>query len=400
MIEFIAILIGYILGSISPSFILGKLLRGIDIREHGDGNAGATNTKHVLGLGPAILVVVYDLFKGLLAIFIAYKLGLSVLFIYLAGYGAILGHIAPFYLRFKGGQGAATAVGMLLFSLSVLILRHNFPFEALVILAVAALAVYIVTRNGTLVGIVILPILVYLIFANFSFSELTICTVLLVLFLFSLQVYLVYKKKLFKLKPRAKRELIAWRLALRPLAAFFPILYFYTNKKVVLIIIGVILVLASIPDIIRLLLPKVNEFFFGGEKRLVYKKGEKKKFSSITLFLFSAFIVILIFPKAIAIVAVLYLIFGDIFSKIFGIQFGRTPIFPKYHKDLEGALAHFSICLAIGYIMTQFLPIALVSVVIGAFIASIVETIPLGVNDNLSVGLTSAAAMYIIEVLV
>ncbi len=105
----ISIIIGYLLGSVSPSYILGKLLKGIDIREHGDGNAGTTNTKKVLGIGPAIIAAIYDLGKGLLSIWIAYKLGADPVFMYAAGYAAILGHVFPFYLGFRGGQGVATA---------------------------------------------------------------------------------------------------------------------------------------------------------------------------------------------------------------------------------------------------------------------------------------------------
>lgn len=66
--EIIAILIGYLLGSISPAYFLGKILKGIDIRKEGSGNAGSRNVYRVLGLGPAIITGVIDLSKGVLAI--------------------------------------------------------------------------------------------------------------------------------------------------------------------------------------------------------------------------------------------------------------------------------------------------------------------------------------------
>ena len=69
----LAVLAGYLLGSISPAYILGKLLRGIDIREYGDKNAGTTNTRRVLGLGPAIITGFYDFFKiGIFAVVDSY----------------------------------------------------------------------------------------------------------------------------------------------------------------------------------------------------------------------------------------------------------------------------------------------------------------------------------------
>lgn len=68
---FISSLLGYLLGSISFSYIMGKLLKKVDIRQHGSGNAGATNTLRVLGKGPAIFVLLLDTLKGILAIILA-----------------------------------------------------------------------------------------------------------------------------------------------------------------------------------------------------------------------------------------------------------------------------------------------------------------------------------------
>lgn len=397
MLAFISILIGYLIGSISPSYILGRILKGIDIRKLGDGNAGGTNTKNVLGWGPAIIVVIFDLMKGLLAMFIAWKFGLSIPFVYAAGFAAILGHIAPFYLGFRGGQGAATACGMLFFSLGVLLTKGYLPLDALIILAIAALSIYFITHSGTLTGIVVLPMTIYFILSRFSINNFTVATSLLVLFLFGVQVWQVHKKGLFALKPRVKQELIGWRLYLRPLALLLLLGYWYFGRRLGLYIIGGITILFALPDIIRLLNPKVNKFFFVRLKNKVYKKKEKRSFSSITLFLFSVFIVLLLFSWPIAVVSLLYLVFGDMASKIFGIQFGRTHIFPKIHKDLEGALAYVSICLALGYIVHSYLDISMATVAIGAVVASIVETLPLGVDDNLTVALSSAASMLIVE---
>ncbi len=395
MLIFVSILAVYLIGSISPSYILGKLLKGIDIRKLGDGNAGGTNTKNVLGWGPAVIVVIFDLFKGLLAMFVAWKLGLSVPFIYAVGFAAILGHIAPFYLGFRGGQGAATAVGMLFFSLGVLIIRGNLPIDALIILIIVALSVYFITHSGTLTGIVVLPMTIYFILNRFSINNFTLATSLIILFLFFLQVFQVYKKRLFELKPQAKHELIGWRLYMRPFSVLLLVGYWYFGRVTALWIMGGLVFLVAIPDVLRLLMPKVNKFFFIKLKNKVYKKKEKRSFSSITLFLFSFFIVLLLFSWPVAVVALLYLSFGDMASKIFGIQFGKTHIFPKIHKDLEGALAYVSICLAIGYIASSYLPISMATVAIGAVVASIVETLPLGVDDNLTVAISSAASMFI-----
>lgn len=75
ILEIVAIVVCYLLGSVSFSVLLAKILKGIDIRQHGSGNAGATNTLRVLGKGPAILVLALDVIKGIAAVWIGRWLG-------------------------------------------------------------------------------------------------------------------------------------------------------------------------------------------------------------------------------------------------------------------------------------------------------------------------------------
>ncbi|WP_127585302.1 glycerol-3-phosphate 1-O-acyltransferase PlsY [Paenibacillus koleovorans] len=113
MLSAFSILIGYLLGSISFSYLFGKLGKGIDIRSHGSGNAGATNTLRVLGVGPAIAVLLLDAAKGIAAVWIAIGLADSNEWApVLAGLAAIAGHNWPVFLGFKGGKGIATTVGV------------------------------------------------------------------------------------------------------------------------------------------------------------------------------------------------------------------------------------------------------------------------------------------------
>jgi acyl phosphate:glycerol-3-phosphate acyltransferase len=112
----ISILIGYLLGSISFSYLYGKLFKGIDIRKHGSGNAGATNTLRILGKGPAILVLVLDVLKAILAVWIGKWLQPSPDELWipvLGGLAAIVGHNWPIYFGFRGGKGIATAIGVM-----------------------------------------------------------------------------------------------------------------------------------------------------------------------------------------------------------------------------------------------------------------------------------------------
>ncbi|MBO1266249.1 glycerol-3-phosphate acyltransferase [Proteiniclasticum sp. SCR006] len=117
---FIAALIGYLLGNIQAGYLLGKLLKKVDIRTLGQGNAGASNAVESLGWKFGVLVALIDILKGVAAILLVksmFSVGFNkegALLLYTAGYFAILGHIYPFYMKFKGGKGTATLIGILL----------------------------------------------------------------------------------------------------------------------------------------------------------------------------------------------------------------------------------------------------------------------------------------------
>lgn len=114
--------LAYLLGSISGSLVLGRL-RGVDIRTQGSGNAGGTNAFRTQGIRFALLVVAIDIGKGILAVLLIPRLPLSLVSLGLstgdiaswqqavAAVGAVVGHIWPLYFGFRGGKGAATAVG-------------------------------------------------------------------------------------------------------------------------------------------------------------------------------------------------------------------------------------------------------------------------------------------------
>lgn len=382
---------GYILGSILPAYILGRLLKKIDIREHGAHNAGILNAFHVLGLGPAVATAVFDLAKGLLAMFIAHRLGASLLLVHLAGFAAVAGHVFPFYLRFRGGQGAATATAILVAYFGLFLREGWFPLESLALLLAVVVSFVFITRKGEFVGLAVLPVLgvLSLVFLPSLGWKLTFLSV--AAYILFINILNIWKCGLLKLPSSESRAELNWRHHARPLAVVLVVHYFQTDKKDTLILIGSIALVFLILDLTRLISRKVNIFFFAKVKDL-YKPKEHRKFSSITLFLFAAFLTILLFEKNIAIFAVSYLIFGDFFSKFFGIAFGRTRIF---EKSFEGSLAHLNGCLVAGYICMQVAPVPGLSYLVGALTASAAELLPLGVDDNFSVALLSASVMTV-----
>jgi acyl phosphate:glycerol-3-phosphate acyltransferase len=152
----VAIAVSYLLGSISFSILFARWLRKIDIRDHGSGNAGATNTLRVLGKGPAIAVFLLDIAKGTVAVLIGRWLGDGNEWVPVAcGLAAIAGHNWPLYFRFKGGKGIATTVGALII----------WAFVPTLIAGIIAILVIVFTRYvslGSIIFAVLLPILFYL----------------------------------------------------------------------------------------------------------------------------------------------------------------------------------------------------------------------------------------------
>lgn len=142
------------MGCIQSAFLVGKLIYKIDIREHGSGNAGTTNVTRTLGKKAGLFVFISDVLKGVIAFFITYNLFLQVetnnlftndlneiseysyalVLATYAGFGAILGHDFPFYLKFKGGKGVATTIGIFLcVDYKIALLTFLFGFIALFI---------------------------------------------------------------------------------------------------------------------------------------------------------------------------------------------------------------------------------------------------------------------------
>lgn len=114
LLGLIAILIGYLLGSIPVAYIIAKLRKGIDIRKVGVGNMGAGNVMREVGLWEGVVVALVDIGKGAAAILVAQALGVSQPWLLAAGFAAILGHCFPFSIGFRGGQGVSTIIGVFL----------------------------------------------------------------------------------------------------------------------------------------------------------------------------------------------------------------------------------------------------------------------------------------------
>lgn len=111
--HYLALVACYVLGAIPFGVIVGKTMRGIDIRDYGSGNIGASNVLRTLGVGPALAVFFFDTAKGLAAVVLCRWLGMNEYWIVVGGILGILGHSFSVFLKFRGGRAAATSLGVM-----------------------------------------------------------------------------------------------------------------------------------------------------------------------------------------------------------------------------------------------------------------------------------------------
>ncbi len=157
------IIFAYLLGAIPTSVWVGKAFYHIDVREHGSGNAGATNTIRVLGYTAGIPVLLFDVFKGWLAVQLVGWISFPDIYVESLTYikigcaiAAVLGHIFPIYAGFRGGKGVGTlaGVGLALYPIALLVVLGIF-------ILVLAMTRYV--SLSSIVGAISFPFVVYFI---------------------------------------------------------------------------------------------------------------------------------------------------------------------------------------------------------------------------------------------
>ena len=172
MKTFILIVIAYILGSIPNALWIGKVFRGIDVREHGSKNTGSTNAARVLGAKLGILTLILDISKGAipvaLSLFMKVDLlenmtGISSLDPIMVGIFAIIGHSFSLFMKFKGGKAVATTVGVF----TVLVPK------ALLLAAVVFFVIFAVTRYvsvSSITAAISLPIFIFFLYWDVPYT--------------------------------------------------------------------------------------------------------------------------------------------------------------------------------------------------------------------------------------
>ncbi|MFC2020535.1 glycerol-3-phosphate 1-O-acyltransferase PlsY [Chloroflexota bacterium] len=164
VIWFIPLIISaYLLGSVPTAYLVSKWRRGIDIREYGSGNVGASNVLTVVSKRWSIAVTIFDVGKGALTVWIVQLLGLGASQQAVTGIATIIGHNWPVFLRFQGGRGILTSLG---------VITMLSPWLGLIALAITYLfAPFKQISLGVTVGLIILPVLSWLLSQPLGIKE-------------------------------------------------------------------------------------------------------------------------------------------------------------------------------------------------------------------------------------
>jgi len=151
----LSIIIGYLLGSIPTAYLVSRTRKGIDIRNIGSRNMGGANVMREIGAREGVIVGLIDIAKGVGAVLIAQALNISELWVFGAGFAALVGHNFTVFARFRGGRGSATIIGVFL------VLA---PEAMLITLVVVAIPFFTTRKFGAaiLIGFALLPLFLWL----------------------------------------------------------------------------------------------------------------------------------------------------------------------------------------------------------------------------------------------
>src|SRR3989344_2200620 len=274
----------YLIGSLSPGYFFGRVVKGIDIRKFGNHNTGATNVYHVVGPVYGFITVVFDLLKsGVLYALLVWYWGMNPTWAIMPGLAVVAGHNWPFYLQFRGGRGAASLSGLVV---AVAVLNQTWP----AVLFVALSIVYLLVISKKLAGI--------------------------------------------------------WsvRKTLKLSALLLPFGFIEISSGFFLVFTAILLVVAIVFDIVRLNSARFNKKYITLGQ--FAKEKEKRRLSGYTLFLLSALVLFLFFPKDIVLISLTFFIFADLIAPIGGALFLKKEI--SHGKTWGGAVAIVVACLFSG----------------------------------------------------
>ncbi len=336
----VILFLGYLIGSLSPGYFFGQLVKHIDIRRFGNKNTGATNTYHVVGPVFGILTGIFDFAKAPLAYYLTASGSLPFLpriepdLAILAGLAVVVGHIKPFYLNFKGGMGVAPLWGLCM----VTILYTRSIFALLLI-------------SGTV-------------------------------------IYTIHVSRSLKFT-HPLRQVLKLGMLVIPLAAI------WVPKDFILLIILLLFLLFALLDVIRVINPNINKRYLN--LKIFAKEKERFRPSGSTLLFLSALLVFWLFSEDIAVISLACFLVGDSLAPM-GQRFLSVQLLGS--KTLGGALVVFFASLLTGLFLQSLTPLSLsfTLIITAAVSIATLDQFSFLIDDNLLVPFGTAVALTILRI--
>lgn len=322
-------LLGYLVGSVSPGYFFGKIVKNVDIRQFGNHNTGATNAYYEISPVFGILTGLFDFIKAPLVYFLVLWINphLPPELAVIVGFAAVIGHIFPFYLNFKGGRGVASLGGLVLATIT--------QTQSWFALAMVIGAVF------------------YMILISDRISDTW-----------------------------------SWRKSMKLSALFLVFGFVEISEKLFLNFTAILLIIALLFDFLRLYNTKINLWYLG--RKSLAKQKELKRFSGYTIFLFSAFLIFKFFSPEIALISLVFFILSDLAGPIGGKLFLYKEI--ARSKTWGGASLIFSVCVFAGIFIKSLssLSIGWETILMGALVVTILDQLSFLLDDNILVPLGTA----------
>ena len=250
---------------------------------------------------------------------------------------------------------------------------------------VAGTALFISTRRIEIVGLVVVAFLIINALIDSYWVLETIGAGIAGIIVIGVSVEKIAGLRLLSFPDNA--DVKVWRIAARPFALLFVAIDVIWDRRIVLVVIGVLALIFIVTDLVRL--------FSKAEIGAIFKRKEAKRFSSMTLFLVATFLTFLLFPDGISYIALACITVGDFFSKLLGMRYGRRLLYRK--KTLEGSLGFLAGSLTASYCIAVLVDVPILFVLIGAGVATIVELFSERIDDNFTVSIVTGGFLTAIR---
>ena len=394
-ISIISIIIGYILGSILPAYIIGRL-KGIDIRKVGSKNAGTSNVYHELGLKYAVLTGFYDFFKGLLAIWISSLLQANFVVTQIAGYAAVVGHVFPFYINFRGGQGLASSMALLIYYMITYIFLGTEILVFLLYLLLIVILYKMSCKVTNLIAILIYPLIGYFVWVYYPTSKFNVFTSIILGYIIIMALYNIIKFK--KIEFREDPNYVWWKLILNPALMIIVIIFAILPLIFSLVLVGLLAIIIGAIDFFK--------FFNQNQEEKISKKfknaleiTEEKKLLHVSIILVSMFLTMLIFGftnRTVVIVTLIFYLIGNTFGIFFRLAYGKRELLNKTQEEFMGYIISGLILTFIFFSVLNLNPLILL---LGGLAIAHLQLIPYKTNENLVVPLLSCLLMVVLLII-